>query len=98
METLLWILGYLVMVNLLGFILMGVDKRKAIKHSWRISEATLFLVALIGGSLGSFIGMHFFRHKTKHWYFVWGMPIIMIIQIILVGVLVIAPWVSISIM
>ncbi len=98
METLLWILGYLAMVNLVGFTLMGVDKRKAIKHSWRISEATLFLIALIGGSVGSFIGMHVFRHKTKHWYFVWGMPIIMIIQIIVVGALVIAPWISISIM
>lgn len=98
METLLWLLGYLAVVNLVGFTLMGVDKRKAIKHSWRISEATLFLIALIGGSVGSFIGMHVFRHKTKHWYFVWGMPIIMIIQIIVVGALVIAPWISISIM
>lgn len=62
---------------------MGIDKRKAIRHAWRIPETTLFLPALIGGCLGSILGMHFFRHKTKHWYFRYGLPVILIVQILL---------------
>lgn len=74
-------LYYLVLVNLVSFCLMGIDKRKARKHKWRIPEKTLFLSALLGGSLGAVLGMQVFRHKTKHWYFVWGMPAILICQI-----------------
>lgn len=75
---------YIIIVNLLGFALMGIDKYKAIKHAFRIPEATLFIVALIGGSIGSIVGMYFFRHKTRHWYFVYGMPAILILQIALI--------------
>ena len=75
---------YLTAVNLAGFAVMGIDKQKAIKHLWRIRESTLFLIALIGGSLGSIIGMRVFHHKTRHWYFVYGMPAIIILQAILV--------------
>lgn len=78
------LLAYFVIVNLIGFALMGIDKAKARKRAWRIPEATLFLFALIGGSLGTTIGMHFFRHKTLHWYFLYGMPAILVLQIILV--------------
>ena len=60
------LLVYLLIVNALGFILMLVDKIKAKKNLWRIPEATLFLVAAIGGSIGSILGMYTFRHKTKH--------------------------------
>lgn len=60
---------------------MGIDKSKAERHAWRISEKTLFLVSLLGGSTGTWAGMYIFRHKTKHWYFVVGMPAILIIQI-----------------
>lgn len=74
---------YLAVVNLIDFILMGVDKKKAIRGAWRIPEATLFLFALIGGSLGGILGMHFFHHKTKHWYFKWGMPAILALQLVL---------------
>ena len=74
---------YILSVNLLGFALMGIDKYKAIKRGFRIPESTLFTVALIGGSIGSIIGIFFFRHKTRHWYFVYGMPAILIIQIAL---------------
>ena len=63
---------------------MGIDKRKAIKGAFRIPEATLFVIALIGGSIGSIFGMYTFRHKTRHASFVYGMPAILIIQIILV--------------
>lgn len=75
---------YIIAVNLIGFALMGIDKRKAIKHAFRIPEAALFTVAIIGGSIGSIIGMYFFRHKTRHWYFVYGMPAILILQIALI--------------
>ena len=74
---------YLIMINLIGFFSMGIDKRKARKHLWRIPEKTLFLFALAGGSLGSLLGMHTFRHKTKHWYFRFGIPVILLLQIAL---------------
>ena len=63
---------------------MGMDKRRAQKHSFRIPEATLFTIAIVGGSLGSILGMYFFHHKTRHWYFVYGMPLILILQIAVV--------------
>lgn len=74
---------FLIGINLASFILMGVDKRKARRHEWRIPEKTLFLYALLGGSVGAILGMFCFHHKTKHWYFVWGMPTILIVQLLL---------------
>lgn len=74
---------YLAVINLVAFALMGIDKRRAIQHKWRIAEANLFLSALIGGSIGAIAGMQIFRHKTKHWYFVVGMPLILIVQVVL---------------
>ncbi len=74
---------YLILANILGAIVMYSDKQRAINQKYRISEKTLFLVALAGGSVGSMIGMHKFRHKTKHWYFVFGMPAIAAVQVIL---------------
>lgn len=59
---------------------MGMDKSKAKKGAWRIPEATLFLFAFLGGGIGTTLGMNFFRHKTKHWYFKFGMPIIAILE------------------
>ncbi|MDD7403250.1 MAG: DUF1294 domain-containing protein [Butyribacter sp.] len=78
---------YFMAVNLLGFLIMGIDKVKAKKHAWRIPEKTLFFVAFLGGSLGSWAGMYFFRHKTRHWYFVVGMPAILFAQIIILYLL-----------
>ena len=78
--------GYWVVINLIGFIVMGVDKKRAVRRVWRISEASLFGIALLGGALGCTLGMQFFRHKTKHWYFKYGMPAIFVVQI-LCGVL-----------
>lgn len=72
---------YLIFINIVGIALMGVDKRRAIKKAWRISEKTFFIVSLIGGSAGSWLGMYLFRHKTKHRYFVVGIPAIFFIQI-----------------
>ena len=78
------LLVYLLIVNALGFILMLVDKIKAKKNLWRIPEATLFLMAAIGGSIGSILGMYTFRHKTKHVSFLLGMPLILAVQIVIV--------------
>ena len=74
---------YLLIVNAIGFLLMLIDKRKAIRHRWRIPEKTLFLTAAIGGSVGSIMGMYTFRHKTKHLQFTLGMPAILIVQLVL---------------
>lgn len=72
---------YLLILNVVGFFLMGMDKRRAVKHQWRIPEKSLFLCSLLGGSIGTWAGMYAFRHKTKHWYFVVGMPLILFLQI-----------------
>lgn len=74
---------YLVMINLAAFALMGVDKSRARRHAWRIPEKTLFLSAVFGGSLGAILGMQVFHHKTKHWHFVVGMPLIFALQLAL---------------
>ncbi len=75
-----FLLLYLILINLTGFSMMGIDKRRARKHMWRISEQNLFLAAILGGSVGTLVGMYTFRHKTRHWYFVVGMPLILILQ------------------
>ena len=82
---------YLAVINLMGFAIMGIDKRRAVKKRWRIRESTLFLIALIGGSAGCLIGMRTFHHKTKHWYFVYGMPAILILQVLLAAAIVWTP-------
>ena len=68
---------YLLILNATGFFLMGIDKWKARHKRWRIAEKTFFAVSL----LGAFLGMWTFRHKTKHWYFVVGMPLIFVLQV-----------------
>ncbi|HBA62548.1 MAG TPA: DUF1294 domain-containing protein [Lachnospiraceae bacterium] len=82
---------YAIAVNVASLIVMGVDKRKAIKRAWRIPESTLFVLAIIGGSVGSIIGMHLFHHKTRHWYFLYGMPAILLLQIAIVIILINSP-------
>lgn len=72
---------YLLVVNVVGFLAMGIDKFKAKEGMWRTKEKTLFLIAAFGGSIGSIIGMYTFHHKTKHNSFVFGMPFILIAQI-----------------
>lgn len=72
---------YLLFMNLFGFVLMGSDKKRARKHQWRIPEKTLFLTSLLGGSAGTLAGMHFFRHKTRHWYFAFGMLAVLALHI-----------------
>ena len=77
------IIIYAIGINLVGFLLMGIDKGRAKLGQWRIRERTLFLVALLGGSVGSLTGMFLFRHKTKHFSFLVGMSAILLIQIAL---------------
>lgn len=71
---------YLAVMNVIGVAVMWSDKRRARLHRWRIPEKVLFGVSLLGGSAGTWAGMYLFRHKTKHWYFVVGMPLILVCQ------------------
>lgn len=73
---------YFVILNAAGFITMGLDKRRAVKRQWRISETRLLILAFLGGGLGSFAGMYLFRHKTKHVKFVILIPLSIIIYLI----------------
>ncbi|WP_138206860.1 DUF1294 domain-containing protein [Haloimpatiens lingqiaonensis] len=75
---------YLILLNLIGFIVMYTDKKKAKRNTWRIRERTLLLIAAFGGSIGSYLGMKLFRHKTKHAKFKYGIPIIILIQLLLI--------------
>ncbi len=78
------IIIYFIVINLIGFFVMWLDKRKAIKGSWRIPEKTLFLITALGGGIGTIAGMYTFRHKTKKLRFVIGFPFITILEIILI--------------
>jgi len=77
-----YVLVYLLLINALGFALMLTDKKKAVRKQWRIPEATLISVALLGGSFGCIAGMRLFHHKTKKPAFSIGLPIIFCIQVI----------------
>ncbi len=74
---------YLIIINLVTFFVFGYDKRQAQKGAWRVSERILFLLAVIGGSIGAIAGMYYFHHKTKHTRFRLGMPAILVLQILL---------------
>lgn len=82
---------YLILINLSGFTAMGLDKNRARRHRWRVRERTFFLIALLLGSAGCWAGMYVFRHKTRHWYFVLGMPAILAAQIA-AGLLILRSW------
>ena len=80
-ALLVWLAG----VNVVTFLLYGVDQSRANKGRWRIPEKTLLLLPLLGGSVGALLGMHVFRHKTRHWYFRWGIPAIFLLQLAACG-------------
>ena len=80
-----WLIGYLIIMNLTGLFAMAVDKSRAKQQKWRVPEKTLFLISLGGGALGTWAGMYIYRHKTKRWYFVVGMPLILIAEVILLA-------------
>lgn len=76
---------YLILINLVAFVAFGLDKRKARLHRKRTPEATLILLAIMGGSIGAWLGMYVFRHKTKHSLFTIGVPVILVVQVLLIG-------------
>ena len=78
---------YLLAINIVSFFLYGIDKYKAKKNKWRISEATLLMIAVIGGSIGAWVGIRLWHHKTMHKKFKYGIPLIIIMQIALVAYL-----------
>ena len=82
------IVTYFLIINILGFFAMGIDKWKAKHDRWRIPENTLFMFTILGGGIGTIAGMYVFRHKTKKLKFTVGMPVILIMEIILVVYLV----------
>jgi uncharacterized membrane protein YsdA (DUF1294 family) len=82
------IIIYLITINIIGFFIMWLDKQKAKKNKWRIKENTLFLVAGLGGGIGTITGMYVFRHKTQKMKFVIGFPAIIIIQILIAIVII----------
>ena len=69
---------WLIVINIITFAVFGIDKKKAIDGKFRIKELTLFVLSLLGGSLGGFIAMHTFQHKTRKWYFKFGIPLILV--------------------
>lgn len=81
-EYLKYLLLYLLVVNIIGFISMGFDKFKAKHNMWRTPENTLLLIPLLGGSVGSYLGMRIFRHKTLHPQFKYGIPAFFVINVI----------------
>lgn len=85
------ILSYILIINVVGFVLCGIDKRRSKKNMWRIQETTLFNTALIGGAVGLLFGMKLFRHKTKHKSFTVFIPIIIIVQILILVYLFYSP-------
>ena len=91
MDSLSLLIVYLISVNIIGFALMGNDKRRARKNAFRIPEATLFAFSIIGGSIGTLIGMYTFRHKTKHMTFKIGIPVIIFVQILFIVLLRLSP-------
>lgn len=84
MNVMLTLIIYISAINLVGFAVMGIDKFLAKKKAYRVPEATLFTFALFGGSLGTTLAMFLFRHKTRHWYFLYGMPVILLIQVAII--------------
>ena len=76
---------WLALINLVGFALMGIDKWKARRGAWRIPEKTLFLTALLGGTVGAIAGMRCFRHKTRHGQFRYGLPVLLMLQLAATG-------------
>ena len=91
MSVILVLISYFLLVNLLGFYAMYNDKLRAKKRAFRVPEATLFALSIIGGSIGCIAGMYVFRHKTRHLRFVLGLPLILVLQIVGFVLLQLAP-------
>ena len=86
------IIIYLIIINLIGFLIMYIDKQKAKKGRWRIPEKTIFLITLLGGGIGTISGMYIFRHKTQKLNFIIGLPLITILEIIAIIYFIVIKW------
>ena len=86
------IIIYLIIINLIGFLIMYIDKQKAKKGRWRIPEKTIFLITLLGGGIGTISGMYVFRHKTQKLNFIIGLPLITILEIIAIIYFIVIKW------
>ena len=82
MKYIYILIGYIIIINIISFFIMLYDKKQAIYHNFRISEKTIFIVSLLLGGIGTYVGMYVFRHKTKHLKFTIGIPIVIILNII----------------
>ncbi len=91
MDTIFILIIYFVALNILTFFMMGRDKIKARKNLWRTPEGTFFVLSIIGGTIGTIFGMYLFRHKTRKWYFRFGLPLILIIQVVIIFLIKLAP-------
>ena len=80
------VMAVLIVINLVSFALMGIDKRRAQRGAWRVSEKALFLTTACFGGLGGFLGMKVFYHKTKHWYFRVFFPVLLVVQIVILAI------------
>ncbi len=78
---------YLIIINLVAFIASGLDKKAAINHKRRVREKNLWMLAVIGGSVGLYLSMKVFRHKTKHWHFKYGVPVLIFVQIVVMYII-----------
>lgn len=78
------VFAYIIVINVIAFILYGIDKERAIKRRWRVSEKTLLGAAMLGGSLGAILGMYGFHHKTKHWRFRILVPLFLLLHIVII--------------
>ena len=85
-NTILIVMGVLIVINLASFALMGIDKRRARRGAWRISEKALFLTTACFGGLGGVLGMKVFHHKTQHWYFRVFFPLLLVLQIAILAI------------
>lgn len=78
------IIIYFLIINFIGIVVMAIDKYKAKKDKWRVPEMTLFLITFLGGGIGTTFAMHKFHHKTKKWYFLYGFPIILVLESLII--------------
>ena len=85
-NTILIVMGVVIVMNVVSFALMGIDKRRARRGVWRISEKALFLTTACFGGLGGVLGMRVFHHKSQHWYFKVFFPVLLVVQIVLLAV------------
>lgn len=83
----MYVILFFLIINLIGFFAMYIDKKRAINKQWRISESTLILISIVGGSLGTILGMKLFRHKTRHLKFNTGVPLILALQLAILFIL-----------